>query len=247
MTPSHPPFVRSPYPPPFFSPLSEAGHAARADAPAQAPDPTHGTRIDRRNRRGRWRRTSRRGTLNDHVGSPVTESPTFARIVALDHGLSVVTTVRADGSIQASVVNAGVLTHPLTGANVVGFVAQGGSHKLAYLRADARSTVVVRAGWQWAAVEGLAEIFRAGRTATGHHRGRAAGTVAGRVRRCRRNPRRLGDLRPRHERGTSSRSPRPATAVLPPTPDPRRNCRCHPGRPRRRYRHRPLTTRSPKT
>ncbi len=95
----------------------------------------------------------------DHVGSPVTDISAFARIGALDHGLSVVTTLRPDRSVQASVVNAGVLTHPLTGANVVGFVAQGSSRKLAHLRADAHSTVVVRAGWQWAAVEGLAEIF----------------------------------------------------------------------------------------
>ena len=46
------------------------------------------------------------------------------RLVAADHGLAVVATTRADGSVHASVVNAGVLDDPLTGVPVVGFVAR---------------------------------------------------------------------------------------------------------------------------
>ena len=65
-----------------------------------------------------------------------------------------VSTLRADATIQSSVVNAGVLDHPGTSAPVVGFVAMGGSRKLANLRARPQATVVVRAGWEWAAVEG---------------------------------------------------------------------------------------------
>ena len=53
-------------------------------------------------------------------------------------------------------VNAGVLEHPLTGGRVLGLVAAGGSRKLNNLRADPRATIVARAGWQWAAVEGKA-------------------------------------------------------------------------------------------
>jgi PPOX class probable F420-dependent enzyme len=83
----------------------------------------------------------------------------FAGLVPLDHGLCVVTTLRADGSAQATVVNAGVLAHPLTGTPVVGLVAAGGSRKLNHLRANPRCTIVARAGWQWAAVEGTAEII----------------------------------------------------------------------------------------
>jgi hypothetical protein len=37
-------------------------------------------------------------------------------------------------------------------------VARGGSLKLAHLRRDPRATVVVRSGWQWAAVEGHADL-----------------------------------------------------------------------------------------
>ena len=61
--------------------------------------------------------------------------------------------------MQASLVNAGVLPHPRTGAHVVGLVVRGAALKLRHLRADARATIVVRAGWQWAAVEGTAEII----------------------------------------------------------------------------------------
>jgi PPOX class probable F420-dependent enzyme len=82
----------------------------------------------------------------------------FAELVPLDHGLCVVTTRRSDGTTQASVVNAGVLAHPLTGAPVVGLVAAGGSRKLQNLRADPRCTIVARAGWRWATVEGTAQL-----------------------------------------------------------------------------------------
>jgi PPOX class probable F420-dependent enzyme len=82
----------------------------------------------------------------------------FAALVPGDHGLCVVTTLRPDGTVQATVVNAGVLAHPTTGAPVVGLVASGAG-KLRNLRRDPRCTVVVRAGWQWATVEGTAEII----------------------------------------------------------------------------------------
>jgi PPOX class probable F420-dependent enzyme len=88
----------------------------------------------------------------------MTDVSAFAELVPLDHGLCVLTTLRGDGSAQASVVNAGVLPHPVTGEQVVGLVAAGGSRKLDNLRADPRATLVARAGWQWATVEGDAEI-----------------------------------------------------------------------------------------
>ena len=43
----------------------------------------------------------------------------FARLIQGDHGLVVVSTLRPDLTIQSSVVNAGVLPHPVTGAEVV--------------------------------------------------------------------------------------------------------------------------------
>ena len=91
------------------------------------------------------------GGMTDQLSS-------FREMASLDHGLCVVSMLRADGSIAASVVNAGVMQHPHTGADVVAFVARG-IRKLEHLRADARVTVVARAGWRWAAVEGTAELF----------------------------------------------------------------------------------------
>ena len=75
-----------------------------------------------------------------------------------DRFLAVVSTVRADGTVQSSVVNAGVLTHPIDGTEVVGFVTYGKA-KLANLRARPQLSVTFRSGWEWAAVEGRAELI----------------------------------------------------------------------------------------
>jgi PPOX class probable F420-dependent enzyme len=79
-------------------------------------------------------------------------------IGAQDHHLAVVATTRADGTVQASVVNAGILAHPVSGEQVVAFVTYGKA-KLANLRSRPRATIVFRAGWQWASVEGMADII----------------------------------------------------------------------------------------
>ena len=82
----------------------------------------------------------------------------FRRLIAGDHGLVVVSTLRKNGTIASSVVNAGVLAHPVTGVTVVGMVLRGGTRKLDHLRERPYANVVIRAGWQWAAAEGLAEL-----------------------------------------------------------------------------------------
>lgn len=85
---------------------------------------------------------------------------TLEEAVALargDSGLTVVSTLRADGTIQASLVNAGVLPHPESGRPVLGFVTYG-RVKLANLRARPQLAATFRSGWQWATVEGTAEL-----------------------------------------------------------------------------------------
>ena len=79
-------------------------------------------------------------------------------LVAREHGLAVISTLRANGSIQSSVVNAGVMRHPLVEHPVLGFVTYG-KVKLANLRARPQLTATFRSGWQWAAVEGYAELI----------------------------------------------------------------------------------------
>ena len=79
------------------------------------------------------------------------------RFVGLDQGLAIVSTGRPDGSVQASVVNAGVLDRPRDGSPVVGFVAHGDAAN-STSRARPRAAVTFRSGWEWVTVEGSAEL-----------------------------------------------------------------------------------------
>lgn len=74
-----------------------------------------------------------------------------------DNGLAVVSTLRADHTIQSSLINAGPLPHPETGQPTLGFVTYG-RVKLANLRARPQIAVTFRRGWHWATVEGRAEL-----------------------------------------------------------------------------------------
>lgn len=92
--------------------------------------------------------------------APAADDP-LGRIRALgaaEDGLAVVVTLRDDASPHASVVNAGVVPHPLTAEPVVGFVVRGARVKLRHLRARPQATVVFRSGWDWIAVDGRAEL-----------------------------------------------------------------------------------------
>ena len=79
-------------------------------------------------------------------------------LAAADHGLAVAVTIRRNGTPHASVVSAGVLDHPLRPEPVVGFVARGGTAKLRHLRERPWASLVFRAGWEWVAVEGDAQL-----------------------------------------------------------------------------------------
>jgi PPOX class probable F420-dependent enzyme len=85
-------------------------------------------------------------TLADAVGLAADES-----------GLAVVSTLRADGTIQASLVNVGAIPHPVSGQQVLALVTYG-KVKLANLRVRPQLAVTFRNGWQWATVEGTAEL-----------------------------------------------------------------------------------------
>src|SRR3954451_14816684 len=92
----------------------------------------------------------------------MTELGDVRRIAAAEHFLGVVTSTRADGSVQASLVNLGVMPHPVDGSDAVALVARGDSRKLTNWRARPRATAVVHSGWEWATVEGTAEIVDSG-------------------------------------------------------------------------------------
>jgi hypothetical protein len=79
-------------------------------------------------------------------GTAMTTLDEVAGLAAREHGLVVVSTLRSNGTIQASVVNAGVLPHPLGGQPVLGFVTYG-KVKLTNLRTRPQLTVTARSGW----------------------------------------------------------------------------------------------------
>lgn len=79
-------------------------------------------------------------------------------LIPLDNGLASVAIGRPQGSPQATVVNAGIVPHPVRGGEVAAFVARGGTRKLDLLRAEPRATVTWRAGWAWVTVEGTVEL-----------------------------------------------------------------------------------------
>jgi PPOX class probable F420-dependent enzyme len=78
-------------------------------------------------------------------------------LAAAESGLAVVSTLRADATIQASLINAGVLPHPVTGEPTLGFVTYG-RVKMANLRVRPALAATFRNGWLWATVEGRAEL-----------------------------------------------------------------------------------------
>jgi hypothetical protein len=80
------------------------------------------------------------------------------RLLAAAHGLTAVTTLRPDGSVSASLVNAGVGPHPVTGADVIGFVVRGAALKLPRFRRQRQTTVLVHAGWEWASASGAVDL-----------------------------------------------------------------------------------------
>lgn len=76
------------------------------------------------------------------------------QLAGRDHHLAVVAVSRDDGSVQASVVNAGITTDPVDGSPAVGLVAIGNSVKLSLLRRSGQATVVFKDGHRWSAVSG---------------------------------------------------------------------------------------------
>ena len=113
-------------------------------------------------------------------------------------------TARADCSVQSSLVNAGVLDHPISGQPSVAFVTYG-SAKLRNLRARPHLAVTFRSGWSWATVEGRRRADRPGRSASPRRRRTATSMLARHLRRRRRSTRRLGRVRPHHDRARTRR------------------------------------------
>ena len=92
------------------------------------------------------------------VSAVVVSLEEFAALGRKEQGLAVVSTTRADGTVQSSLVNAGVMAHPISGAPSFVFVTYG-KVKLANLRRRPQLVATFRSGWQWASLEGRAQII----------------------------------------------------------------------------------------
>jgi PPOX class probable F420-dependent enzyme len=80
------------------------------------------------------------------------------RLAAATHR-AVLATTRADQTVHASLVSAGVLDDPSTGRPAVGMVIGGDARKLVHLRRTGRAAAVFTHGFEWVAVEGPARII----------------------------------------------------------------------------------------
>jgi PPOX class probable F420-dependent enzyme len=72
-------------------------------------------------------------------------------------GLAIVSTARADRTVQSSLVNTGLVGHPEDGEPVLAFVTYG-PVKLRNLRERPDLAVAFRSGWRYATVEGRAQL-----------------------------------------------------------------------------------------
>lgn len=81
------------------------------------------------------------------------------RFLADETGLVVVSTVRDDGGVLSSVVNAGVIAHPVTGEDRVALVSRGDAARVRHVRRDRPVTVTARRGWRWVSAAGPAELI----------------------------------------------------------------------------------------
>ena len=75
-----------------------------------------------------------------------------------EHGLAVVSSAQRDGRVLSSVVNAGVMPHPVTSADQVTFVSGGSAARLGHIRHGSEITLVARRGWRWVGVTGPATL-----------------------------------------------------------------------------------------
>jgi PPOX class probable F420-dependent enzyme len=75
-------------------------------------------------------------------------------LIAGEKGLASLAVSRPDGTVQATVVNAGLLESPFDRTPVVGVVVRSAAAKVRFLRRNPYAAVTFRVSWRWATVEG---------------------------------------------------------------------------------------------
>ena len=85
---------------------------------------------------------------------------TFSNYLSEETGLATVSTTQVDGRVLSSVVNCGIIQHPLTGATCVAFVSGSNAARLKHIDRGSQVTISVRRGWAWSSVTGPADLIR---------------------------------------------------------------------------------------
>ena len=92
---------------------------------------------------------------------------TVRTFIAEEQGLAVVSTVQTNGAVLSSVVNCGVIDHPVSGEPRLAFVSIGSAARLGHIRRGSPVTAAIRRGWNWVSVTGPAELIGPGDNAIG--------------------------------------------------------------------------------
>jgi hypothetical protein len=92
-------------------------------------------------------------------GTLVADLELVNQLAAADQHLAVFNTARLDGTVHASVVNAGVIDDPIDGHPGVGAIVYGTSRKLSLLRQSGTASVVFKSGFDWVAVAGPVRLI----------------------------------------------------------------------------------------
>lgn len=79
--------------------------------------------------------------------------------LATDTGLAVISTTQTDGRVLSTLVNCGVIDHPVTGEPRVAMVSGGSAARLGHVRRGSEVTVAVTRGWNWVGITGPAELI----------------------------------------------------------------------------------------
>ena len=64
--------------------------------------------------------------------------------LAKENGLATVSTTQVDGRVLSSVVNCGVINHPITGVPCVAHISASGAARLAHVRRGSQVTIAIR-------------------------------------------------------------------------------------------------------
>ena len=84
----------------------------------------------------------------------------FSNYLSEETGLVTVSTTQVDGKVLSSVVNCGMIEHPLTGATCVAFVSGSRAARLKHIDRGSQVTITARRGWAWSSVTGPADLIR---------------------------------------------------------------------------------------